>query len=63
MSFFHLHPSPSPAAASAWAMYRQLDHSQWLTPARIERMQMRQLHALLVHCAVQRNFLKTAPPA
>jgi hypothetical protein len=51
MSFFHLHPSPSPAAASAWALYQQLDRSQWLTPADIERNQPAALDALLAHCA------------
>jgi hypothetical protein len=51
MSFFHLHPSPSPAAASAWAIYQQLDRSQWLTPAQIERNQLAALDALLGHCA------------
>jgi hypothetical protein len=51
MTFFHLHPSPSPAAASAWAIYRQLDRSQWLTPADIERNQLAAPDALLAHCA------------
>ena len=57
--FFHLRPTlgtvwpglPSPQAASLWSAYLELDRTQWLAPAEIEQLQLRQVRALLAHCA------------
>ena len=43
-------PLPKPEVSQLWAAYLELDRTQWLTPAEIEQLQMRQLRALLLHC-------------
>ncbi|MFN4259682.1 MAG: phenylacetate--CoA ligase family protein [Gemmataceae bacterium] len=58
MPFFQLRQSPvnewprlPPAAVNpVWALYRELDDTQWLPPEEIERQQLRQLRLLLTHC-------------
>jgi phenylacetate-CoA ligase len=70
--FFHLRERPGaawprvPAAevAQVWAAYRELDRTQWLTPARIASLQLSQLRSLLAHCAANvpyyRDVMKSA---
>ena len=61
MSFFNLRsvpgsvwpPLPHPAVSLVWSAYRELDRTQWLSPAEIESLQLTQLNALLKHCFEQ----------
>jgi len=61
MVFFHLRsvpgaawpPLPAPDISQVWAAYLTLDRTQWLSPPELEALQLRQLHALLLHCFEQ----------
>jgi phenylacetate-CoA ligase len=44
---------PTPDIAPVWATYRELNRTQWLSPADIEDGQLRQLRTLVAHCAEQ----------
>jgi hypothetical protein len=56
--FFQLRPFagtvwpalPDANLSLVWHAYRELDRSQWLTPAAIEEGQVAQLRHLLTHC-------------
>jgi phenylacetate-CoA ligase len=58
MSFFQLRsipgaiwpPLPAAAVSQVWAAYQELDRTQWLSPAELEDLQLRQLRGLLLHC-------------
>ena len=58
MAFFHLRtvpgcrwpPLPDSVFAQAWNAYQELDRTQWLPRAELERMQLKQVRALLAHC-------------
>ncbi len=57
-SFFHLRSQPGlawpalpvPELAQAWAAYRELDRTQWMSAADVEANQLRQLRVVLEHC-------------
>jgi rhamnosyltransferase subunit B len=53
--FFSLRTPPRAAAPARagqiWMAYRQLDRSQWLSPAELERLQLAKVRLLLKHCA------------
>jgi len=58
MSFFHLRtipgntwpPIPGNEISQLWAMYLELERTQWLDPAEIEQAQLAQVRTLLAHC-------------
>lgn len=58
MAFFQLRslpgsvwpPVPVAEVSQLWAVYRELDRTQWLSPAELEALQLQQLRALLLHC-------------
>jgi phenylacetate-CoA ligase len=50
MSFFRWRSAPGSAASPVWAAYQELDRTQWLSPAELEDLQLRQLRGLLRHC-------------
>jgi phenylacetate-CoA ligase len=58
MAFFQLRslpgsawpPIPAPEVCQVWAAYQELDRTQWLSPAELEDLQLRQVRALLLHC-------------
>jgi phenylacetate-CoA ligase len=58
MSFFHLRivpscqwpPLPDALYSQVWNAYLELERTQWLTSAEIERHQLRQVRSLLAHC-------------
>src|SRR5262249_31634977 len=58
MGFFHIRSLPGtswpavpyPQVSLVWNTYQTLDRTQWLKPAEIEAMQLRQLNVLLEHC-------------
>jgi phenylacetate-CoA ligase len=57
-SFFHLRSLPGtvwpalpmPEVSLIWSAYRELDRTQWLRPADLQNLQLRQLNLLLRHC-------------
>ena len=46
-------PIAAPEVSQIFATYLELDRTQWLTAAELEEKQLKQLRALLVHCAAQ----------
>ena len=50
---FFRYPAAKPPPSPVWKAYLQLDRTQWLPPEELERLQMRQLQALLGHCRQQ----------
>jgi phenylacetate-CoA ligase len=58
MAFFQLRslpgsawpPIPAPEVCQVWSAYQELDRTQWLSPAELEQLQLRQLRTLLLHC-------------
>src|SRR5713226_8873859 len=72
MSFFHLRtitgntwpPIPGNEISQLWAMYLELERTQWLDPADLEQAQLAQVRTLLAHCAQNvpyyRELLRTA---
>jgi phenylacetate-CoA ligase len=61
MAFFHLRslpgliwpPVPRMETSQLWLAYQELTRTQWLPPAELERQQLLQLRALLLHCIHQ----------
>lgn len=59
MAFFHLlsppgtvwPPVPAPEVSQIWSAYQELDRTQWLSPADLEALQLRQFRVLLEHCS------------
>ena len=58
MGFFHLRspegtawpPIPAGEVGQVWAAYQELDRTQWLTHDELEKLQFRQIRALMLHC-------------
>jgi phenylacetate-CoA ligase len=66
MAFFQLRcppgtawpPVPVAEVSQVWAAYQELDRTQWLGPAELEALQLKQLNTLLRHCFHQAPYYR-----
>jgi phenylacetate-CoA ligase len=50
---------PEVPAAQPWALYQELERTQWLPPEEIERRQLVQARFLIAHCLAQVPYYRT----